>query len=223
MCTLRLFIIVARASASSSQKGNTYLHRVYRQVFQEQYFSFCLQNSLFFAHLRSAVNIQKGLRGMRDRKSVKRAQIEADKERRYTELSLTVEELLGSIPMLCKVPPHVRRLLSKNVVWRNFLEDDVVVHEGECADSMYVFIHGTAKVLRGPERKEVMRFMAGSFFGENSLTQVGETRHASVVAANTVTCIEIRRDVYQQCLQGDGPMINHGKGGPNLDHIDVTY
>lgn len=154
---------------------------------------------------------------MRDRKSIKRAKIEADKDRRYTELNLTVEELLGSIPMLCKVPAHLRRLLSKNVIWRNYLEDDVVVREGDPADSMIVFIHGTAKVVHGPEHKEVMRFKAGSFFGENTLTQFGEYRHASVVATDNAMCIEIRRDVYQQCLQGDGPMINHGKGGPNLE------
>jgi len=136
---------------------------------------------------------------MRDRKSVKRAKVEADKQGRYTELSLTVKELLGSIPFLCNAPAHVRHLLSASVVWKNYIMDDLIVKEGDPADSMFIFIHGTAKVVRGPERKVVMEFKPGSFFGENALWQQGQERHASVVATSDCTCIEIPRAVYHQC------------------------
>jgi len=166
---------------------------------------------------RSAINIQKGLRGMRDRRIAKRLQIKADKDGRYTELNLTVEELMASIPLLCKVPTHLRHLLAKNVVYRSYFATDLVVLEGEPADSMFILIKGTAKVIRGKERKEVMRLKAGNFFGENALTEAGQTRHASVRALDTMTCLEIRSDIFQQCVRGGGPMINTGQGGPFLD------
>ena len=153
---------------------------------------------------------------MRDRKFTKRLRIQTDENGRYTELDLTVEELLASIPLLCKVPTHLRHLLAKNVVYRSFCAKDLIVAEGEPADSMLVLISGSSKVVRGRERKEVMRLKAGNFFGENSLFQTGETRHASVIAAEEVTCLEIRRDVYLQVMGGCGPMINTGAGGAFL-------
>lgn len=153
---------------------------------------------------------------MRDRKHTTRLRIQTDANGRYTELELTVEELLASIPLLCKVPTHLRHLLAKKVVYRTFCAKDLIVAEGEPADSMLVLISGSSKVVRGRERKEVMRLKAGNFFGENSLMQTGETRHASVIAAEEVTCLEIRRDVYLQVLGGCGPMINTGPGDPFL-------
>jgi len=142
---------------------------------------------------------------------------QVDKEARFTELSLTVQELFTSLPNLCKLPAHVRTLLSKNVLWHSFVEGDNIVTEGGAADSMFILVGGTAKVVRGLECKEVMSFKSGSFFGENSLSQTGETRHSSVLATGNVTCIEIPRDVYQQCLNGGGPAIDEGSGGSLLN------
>jgi hypothetical protein len=122
-----------------------------------------------------------------------------DVQGRYTELNLTVEEMLGAIPFLCNAPAHVRHLLSANVVWKNYIEGDFVVQEGGPAESMFIFVHGTAKVVRGPESKQVMEFKPGSFFGENSLWQEGQVRHASVIATSQCTCIEIPRAIYHQC------------------------
>ncbi len=110
-----------------------------------------------------------------------------------------MEEMLGAIPFLCNAPAHVRHLLSANVVWKNYIEGDFVVKEGAPAESMFIFVHGTAKVVRGPESKQVMEFKPGSFFGENSLWQEGQVRHASVIATSHCTCIEIPRAIYHQC------------------------
>lgn len=110
-----------------------------------------------------------------------------------------MEELLGAIPFLCNAPAHVRHLLSANVVWKNYIEGEFVVQEGSPAESMFIFVHGTAKVVRGPESKQVMEFKPGSFFGENSLWQEGQVRHASVIATSQCTCIEIPRAIYHQC------------------------
>ena len=110
-----------------------------------------------------------------------------------------MEEMLGAIPFLCNAPAHVRHLLSANVVWKNYIEGDFVVEEGAPAESMFIFVHGTAKVVRGPESKQVMEFKPGSFFGENSLWQEGQVRHASVIATSQCTCIEIPRAIYHQC------------------------
>jgi len=142
---------------------------------------------------------------------------QVDKEARFTELSLTVQELFTSLPNLCKLSAHARTLLSKNVLWRSFVEGDSIVTEGGAADSMFILVGGTAKVVRGLECKEMMSFKSGSFFGESSLSQTGETRHSSVLATGNVTCIEIPRDVYQQCLNGGGPAIDEGSGGSLLN------
>ena len=148
----------------------------------------------------AANRIQNQARGMRDRKCATRLRLASDHEGRFTELNLTVDELLASIPMLCKLAVSARYELSRQVAWRQYQKDDFIVREADPADSMFILIHGGAAVLRGPAEKEIMRFKAGSFFGEQALTQANGRRHASVLATCQTTCIEISREVYQQCL-----------------------
>ena len=121
--------------------------------------------------------------------------------RRYTELRLTVPEILASVPLISKLSTHERRLLTEHLAWRSYGKDSTIVLEGEPSDSMIIIMKGTARVVRGPDRIEVLQFKSGSFFGENALTVGGTVRHASVETNGPTLCIEITRDAYELCLK----------------------
>jgi len=146
------------------------------------------------------------MRGLRDRRSVKRMRGEDPDAfyymlRRYTELRLTVPEILASVPLISKLSTHERRLLTEHLAWRSYGKDSTIVLEGEPSDSMIIIMKGTARVVRGPDRIEVLQFKSGSFFGENALTVGGAVRHASVETNGPTLCIEITRDAYELCLK----------------------
>jgi CRP-like cAMP-binding protein len=146
------------------------------------------------------------MRGLRDRRSVKRMRGEDPDAfyymlRRYTELRLTVPEILASVPLISKLSTHERRLLTEHLAWRSYGKDSTIVLEGEPSDSMIIIMKGTARVVRGPDRIEVLQFKSGSFFGENALTVGGTVRHASVETNGPTLCVEITRDAYELCLK----------------------
>jgi CRP-like cAMP-binding protein len=79
---------------------------------------------------------------------------------------------------------------------------EVILHQGDPGDSLYVLRSGRVAVrleTRGGHR-EIATLSAGQFFGEMSL-MTGESRTATVVAKSDVECYIVEKDAFQQILE----------------------
>jgi CRP-like cAMP-binding protein len=79
---------------------------------------------------------------------------------------------------------------------------EVVLHQGDPGDSLYVVQSGQVAVridVHGRQR-EVATLSAGQFFGEMSL-MTGESRAATVVAKSDVECYIVEKESFQEILE----------------------
>ena len=79
---------------------------------------------------------------------------------------------------------------------------EVILHQGDPGDSLYVVRSGRVAVridTRGGHR-EIATLSPGQFFGEMSL-MTGESRTATVVAKSDVECYIVEKDAFQQILE----------------------
>ena len=79
---------------------------------------------------------------------------------------------------------------------------EVVLHQGDPGDSLYVVQSGQVAVrieVHGRQR-EVATLTAGQFFGEMSL-MTGESRAATVVAKTDVECYIVEKESFQEILE----------------------
>ncbi len=98
--------------------------------------------------------------------------------------SLTIEEL---------------QRIRKKVVIRNFIKNEVILHENNSNDYMYIILEGEAKVVQTTnEGKEIIITMhkAGEFFGELTMID-GKTAPATVCATkDSVTALISKKFFY---------------------------
>ena len=75
---------------------------------------------------------------------------------------------------------------------------EVVTHEGDPGDGLYLITTGTAAVQLGvgERAREIARLGPGQFFGEMSL-MTGAARSATVVAVTDLECYCIDKAVFQ--------------------------
>jgi len=98
--------------------------------------------------------------------------------------SLTAEEL---------------RQINKKVIIRNYLKNEIILHEENTNEFMYIILNGETKVVQTTdEGKEIIITVhqSGDFFGELSLID-GKTAPAAVYATkSSVIAIISRKDFY---------------------------
>jgi len=84
---------------------------------------------------------------------------------------------------------------------RAFRPGDVIVRQGDAADSAYIIVDGKCDVLKtaGSEQLVVRRLGPGEVFGETAVL-TGEPRTASVVAVDSVTVKVVTRDALEREL-----------------------
>lgn len=85
-----------------------------------------------------------------------------------------------------------------------FADDEAILQQGETDQAMYILQDGEAEAcIRGDQGEVgVKTYKRGDFFGEIALL-LGEARKASVYARGDVTCIVIRKPVFDRVL---GPL-----------------
>ena len=105
---------------------------------------------------------------------------------------------LARIDLFAPLGDDERRQLAAALRQEPFAAGEIVTHEGDPGEGLYVIIDGTAIVQLGvgARAREVARLGAGQFFGEMSL-MTGATRSATVVAATDLTCYRIDKAVFQ--------------------------
>ena len=84
-------------------------------------------------------------------------------------------------------------LLAKQLTKRKYEPRDVIVKEGDTADSFFLISKGRVKItMKG---KELRDLDSGSCFGENALLR-NEKRSATVSAIDQVTCYELSKKEF---------------------------
>jgi len=100
-------------------------------------------------------------------------------------------------PVLAVLGPEDRAQLLADLRRREFSRNEVLVHEGDPADSMHLIAKGRVLVtLMSPnaERVDVAILGAGKCFGELSMLSRPERRTATITAIEPTETLILRRD-----------------------------
>lgn len=94
--------------------------------------------------------------------------------------------------------------MSSGVLGREYKGGDVIVHQGEIGDCMYVIQEGEVEVVR-VENGSIIRLAVlgrGDFFGEMSVFEK-EARSATVRALDKVRVITVDKKTFMRRIQED--------------------
>lgn len=108
---------------------------------------------------------------------------------------LTASDLIGSIPLLRDLSEQMLDRLAEQAKAVTFLQDDLIIEEGERGDALYIITHGAVQVFMGNQYISELR--DGEFFGEMAL--LGDhVRTATVKAKMPTRLLRLaRRDVLR--------------------------
>jgi CRP/FNR family cyclic AMP-dependent transcriptional regulator len=97
-------------------------------------------------------------------------------------------ETLSTIPLFSRLSPRQLRKLYKGIGEDRYDAGTMIVREGAHAETLFVVLEGTAKVVRSG--RTVSHRGPGEFFGEISMID-GRARAASVIAETPMRCLVI--------------------------------
>lgn len=121
---------------------------------------------------------------------------------------MTEREFLRSVPLFSRLGEASLDAILRLTRRRRFRKDDVIFHEKEAGDSLFVILHGRVKVaIFGDDGKEVTLSILtdGDFFGELSLLDL-EPRSATIVAEEDCELLSLQRDDFMRALELDPGM-----------------
>jgi CRP-like cAMP-binding protein/Fe-S-cluster-containing hydrogenase component 2 len=104
---------------------------------------------------------------------------------------------LRTIPDFADIQVDIQELVKK-VRLRIFSKEDVVVREGDDADSFYLIRDGYVRVTKkmsGGEQRTVAYLKDGAYFGETALLRA-ERRNATVIAMGKVELIQVMKEDF---------------------------
>jgi CRP-like cAMP-binding protein len=109
---------------------------------------------------------------------------------------------LSKVDLLEPLGPDERERLADQLNHTPFAAGEIVCHEGDEEQSLYMLVRGEAAVRigRGVAAREVARIGAGQFFGEMSL-MTGEPRAASVVAVTDLDCYRLDPETFRELVR----------------------
>jgi CRP/FNR family transcriptional regulator, cyclic AMP receptor protein len=121
---------------------------------------------------------------------------------------MTEREFLKSVPLFSRLGEGSLDAILRLTRRRRFRKDEVIFHEKEAGDSLFVILHGRVKVaIFGDDGKEVTLSILseGDFFGEMSLLDQ-EPRSATIVAEEDCELLSLQRDDFTRALEQDPGM-----------------
>jgi len=112
-------------------------------------------------------------------------------------------ELVRKIDLFARLTTDELRAIRDKIVIKNFKKNEIILHEENTSEFMYMILDGEAKVVQTTDAgKEIIITMhkTGDFFGELSLID-GKTAPAAVHATrNSVTAIISKEDFFALLL-----------------------
>ena len=104
-------------------------------------------------------------------------------------------------PVLASLPPDERRTLAAGLRRRAYRRDEVIVHQGDPANTLHLIAAGHASVrvtLPGGEFVVVGILGPGDAFGERALVGESNSRGATVVALERCETLSLVRDEFER-------------------------
>lgn len=104
-------------------------------------------------------------------------------------------------PVLASLPPDERRTLAAGLRRRAYRRDEVIFHQGDPANTLYLIAAGHASVrvtLPGGEFVVVAILGPGDAFGERALVGESNSRGATVVALERCETLSLVRDEFER-------------------------
>ncbi len=106
---------------------------------------------------------------------------------------------LKKTPLFSSLTSDELHRIQGNVIIKNFKKNEIILHEENTSEFMYIILDGEAKVVQSTDAgKEIIMSVhqSGDFFGELSLID-GKTAPAAVCATkDSVTAIISKNDFY---------------------------
>jgi CRP/FNR family cyclic AMP-dependent transcriptional regulator len=121
---------------------------------------------------------------------------------------MTEREFLRSVPLFSRLGEASLDAILRLTRRKRFRKDEVIFHEKEVGDTLFVILHGRVKVaIFGDDGKEVtLSVLAeGDSFGEMSLLD-SEPRSATVMAEEDCELLSLQRDDFMRGLEQDPGM-----------------
>jgi len=112
-------------------------------------------------------------------------------------------EALAHVPMFADLSKRHLNRLAAETDELTFEPGQIVVHEGDPGETLFVVLSGEAKVMRG--RRRVGEVVPGDFFGELSAID-GGPRTASVVAVTPLRVLRLFRRTLRELID-DEPQV----------------
>jgi CRP-like cAMP-binding protein len=104
-------------------------------------------------------------------------------------------------PVLASLPPQERRVLVAGLRRRSYHRDEVIVHQGDPADTLHLIAAGHVSVratLRGGEFVVLAILGPGDVFGEIALVGSAHARGATVIALEQCETLSLGRDEFHR-------------------------
>ena len=121
---------------------------------------------------------------------------------------MTEREFLKSVPLFSRLGEASLDAILRLTRRRRFKKDDIIFHEKEAGDSLFLILHGRVKVaIFGDDGKEVTLSILseGDFFGEMALLDQ-EPRSATIIAEEDCELLSLQRDDFTRALEQDPGM-----------------
>jgi sigma-B regulation protein RsbU (phosphoserine phosphatase) len=112
--------------------------------------------------------------------------------------------LLARIPFFTALPPEELNRLVSELEVVNLKSGDILFHEGDPGEHLYVVVNGELEILMAPGTNNELILNVlheGEYLGEMSLIQPDGVRTASARARGEVVLLSMSRDQFRDLLQ----------------------
>jgi serine phosphatase RsbU (regulator of sigma subunit) len=113
------------------------------------------------------------------------------------------ENLLARVPFFTSLSPSELKRLMQELDVVNLNSGDILFHEGDPGEHLYVVVQGELEILLAPntDNELILNMIhAGEYIGEMSLLQPGGLRSASARASGNVVLLSMNRDQFKALL-----------------------
>lgn len=156
-----------------------------------------MMNRIWYAFKRHNIRIPFPIRDVQHRHVERR--FEEQEGRRFRAEALAQ---LSSVPILAPLSEEQRAELAVRLDILMFGDGEIIVHQGDPGDSLFILHEGGGEVLvstGGGSASRVASLKPPAFFGEMSLL-TGEPRSATVLAVGDTMVFAIDHELFRQLL-----------------------
>lgn len=132
--------------------------------------------------------------------------------------------LLARIPFFTNLPHDELDRLMREMDVVNLNSGDILFHEGDPGEHLYVVVEGDLEILLAPDTDDELilnLIHAGEYIGEMSLLQPGGLRTASARARGNVVLLSLNRDQFKALLERN-PILATTMVGVLSQRLDST-